>query len=147
MRMEKEENIIREKNKKPPYKNPRVNLVGYQFINSTGAPLSASRQQKIYTLQGFTSTENSVVFQEHYCAILNTFWIATWPVRLSLCFREHSSQGTLVARRLPLQSSVLLQHYKQTSHDKNWIWKWMCLYCVMWLSVPFTHHLGNFITD
>lgn len=65
--------------------------------------------------RGFTSTENSAVFQEHYCAILNTFWVATWPVSLSLCFRDHSSQGTLVAWRLPLQSSVCLQHYKQTS--------------------------------
>lgn len=65
--------------------------------------------------RGFTSTENSAVFQECYCAILKTFWVATWPMSLSLCFRDHSSQGTLAARRLPLQSSVCLQHYKQTS--------------------------------
>lgn len=51
--MGKEENTIREKNKKAIYKNSRVNLVGCQFINSMGAPLSASKQQKIYALQGF----------------------------------------------------------------------------------------------
>lgn len=63
--------------------------------------------------RGFTSTDNSVIFQEHHCAILNTFWVAILPANLSLCFREHSLQGTLVAWRLPLQSSAL-----QT--DQSW---------------------------
>lgn len=97
MRIGKEENSIREKNKKPTSKILRVILGGYHFINSTNAPLSASRHQKLYAVQGFSSTENLVIFQEHHCAILNTFSVATWPVSLSLCFRERSLQGTLVA--------------------------------------------------
>lgn len=145
MRMGKEENTVREENKKPTYKTSGIHLVWHHFINSTGVPLSASRQHKLHVLQGF-HVKKSVIFQEHYCAILNTFWVATWHVSLSLCFKECSLQGTLVARRLPLLSSVCLQHHKQTSHDKNWTWKWMYLCCVTWLSVPFTHHLDNFIT-
>lgn len=97
MTIGKEDNTIREKNKKLTSNILRVILVGYHFINSTDAPLSASRHQKLYAVQGFSSTDNLVSFQEHHCAILNNFSVATWPVSLSLCFRERSLQGTLVA--------------------------------------------------
>lgn len=49
----KRKTLLREENKKPAYKTSGVHLVGHQFINSTGAPLSTSRQQKFHALQGF----------------------------------------------------------------------------------------------
>lgn len=118
VRIAKEENTIREKNKKPTSKNFRVILVGSPLINSTDAPLSASRHQKVYVVQGFSSTENLVIFQEHHCAILKFFSLATWPVSLSLCFREHSLQGGCMKTFLIVFSSPSAL---QTEHDKNWI--------------------------
>lgn len=101
----KEEKSITEKNKKPTPKILRAILVGSHFINSTDAPLSASRYQRLYAAQGFSSTENLVIFQEHHCAILNTFSVATWPASLSLCFREHSLQGGYMKTSLLVFSS------------------------------------------
>lgn len=104
MTIAKEENII-EENERPTSKILRVIWVESHFINSTDAPLSASRHQKLYAMQGFSSTENLVIFQEHHCAILNTFSVATWPVSLSLCFREHSLQGGCMKTSLVVFSS------------------------------------------
>lgn len=50
---------------------------------------------------GVLHQQESRVFQEHHCATLTTFWVATWSISLSLCFREHSFQSTSVAWRLP----------------------------------------------
>lgn len=106
MRIGKDENTIREKNKKPNSKILRVILVVSHVINSIDAPLTASGHQKVYVVQGFSSTENLVIFQEHHCAILKTFSLATWPVSLSLCFREHSLQGGCMKTFLIVFSSA-----------------------------------------
>lgn len=102
-------------NNKPTSKILRVILIRYHFINSTDASLSASRHQKLYAVQ-FSSTENLVIFQEHHCAILNTFSVATWPVSLSLCFREHSLQGgSMKTSLIVFSSSSALQT------DQSWL--------------------------